>query len=187
MTQLTSLWFVYSMSVRLKDLLLNACSHENHMHTTLHESELSFMSYASAHWKIMNILYIKTVVCFLNILYTWGNKKCTQNLDLIEHPLYVPVVFCNFSTTSCLIHNHFYNSDRGTFCSAQISSEDETCVSMEATAYTAEILVSNLLLSTAGRRSLKVTASHKYIFSICHWDVNIFHLYYFVRPGCLLL
>jgi hypothetical protein len=31
-TQLTTLWFVYSKSMRLKDLILNMCSREGHMH-----------------------------------------------------------------------------------------------------------------------------------------------------------
>jgi septum formation topological specificity factor MinE len=33
LTQLTTLWFVYSVSTELKDLILNMCSHEDHMHT----------------------------------------------------------------------------------------------------------------------------------------------------------
>jgi len=32
LTQLTNFWFVYSESTRQKDLTLNICSHEDHMH-----------------------------------------------------------------------------------------------------------------------------------------------------------
>jgi len=32
-TKLINLWFVYIESMRLKDLTLNMCSHEDHMHT----------------------------------------------------------------------------------------------------------------------------------------------------------
>jgi len=51
----------------------------------------------------------------------------------------------------------------GTVCSAEILVKDECYVSMEAAPYTAEILVSNILLSAAGRRALKVSA-------LVQWD-----------------
>jgi hypothetical protein len=63
------------------------------------------------------------------------------------------------------IHNHiFHKLSCDTACSAQISNTDKNYVSMEAAAYTAEILVSNLLLTAAGRRALKVTGSVKWDF-----------------------
>jgi hypothetical protein len=43
---------------------------------------------------------------------------------------------------------------------------DKNCVSMEAAPYTDEILVSNLLLTAAGRRALKVSDSVKRIFCV---------------------
>jgi hypothetical protein len=52
----------------------------------------------------------------------------------------------------------------GTVCSARISIKDDNYVSMEAAPYTAEILVSKVLLSAAGRRALKVNAS-------VQWDI----------------
>jgi hypothetical protein len=52
----------------------------------------------------------------------------------------------------------------GIVCSARISVKDDNYVSMEAAPYTAEILVSKVLLSAAGRRALKVNASVK-------WDI----------------
>jgi hypothetical protein len=78
------------------------------------------------------------------------------------------------------VHIHiFHKLSCVTVCSAQMSCMDKDSVPMEAARYTAEILVSNLLLSAAGRRALKVTGSVTCgsFHSELDWDVIIFHLY----------
>jgi hypothetical protein len=59
-----------------------------------------------------------------------------------------------------------------------MSCMDENSASMEAAPYTAEILVSNLLLTATGRRALKVTGSVQSdpLHSQFDWDV-IFNVY----------
>lgn len=69
MTHLTTLWFMYSKSIKLKDLILNMCSREDNTHTNSHwKSAFIHVSQASLSKKTANIPISKLLCVLLHTL-----------------------------------------------------------------------------------------------------------------------
>ncbi|XP_021923191.1 uncharacterized protein LOC110831470 isoform X2 [Zootermopsis nevadensis] len=91
------------------------------------------------------LLQLVVAALYSQLLATGGNTSATALAEAL----------CS------LDHSGQHNSKIDAFIHAavecaQISSQDGNCVTMEASPYTAEILVSRLLLNAAGQRALKV-------------------------------
>jgi hypothetical protein len=92
MIQFTTLWFVYSESTRSKNLILNMCSHEDHMHRNyLQQHTFNRVTYTSVPLKITHIPYAETVACSLNTLYLFA-----------QLPIYLFTYFFTFNLLLCI-------------------------------------------------------------------------------------